>query len=568
MRLTIKKKLLLGAIGPLILLAAVVIAITSTVVTSSMLKEIQNSLRATAISTLAAYEQNSGDYYEAVNGDIWKGNYNISKSDDLVDSIKENAGMDVTFFYGNRRIISSALDENGERILGSPAGDTIVKKVLEGEEEYFSQAVSINGVMNYGYYIPVYQKGTTTNPIGMIFVGANKAEKDAAITAMIRSIIVSVIIVIAIGIGIVLFISGSVTGAIKRSIEYVQELAQGNLSVYVDDKYFQRKDEIGDLSQAIISLRTSFLTMVTRIKENAAELTFQSGNLENMAKNTSSTLQQVESSVNVITERATQQAQDVLTASENVEVLGEVITTTAEQVDKLNNNADIMRSSSEKAEQTIKSLMGINNQVQQAVDTITRQTSNTDASVHQIRQATEIISSIAEETNLLSLNASIEAARAGEAGKGFAVVAEQIQKLAVQSNEASNAIEEIIRKLIEDSSETVTTMTEVQGIIHQQNESMSVTQETVKEVIGGIANSLSSIEVIAASTEDLKNVRSSIKEIVKGLEEMAEENAASTQETRTATGEVASGFRLVGESAEKLKQMADLLADSLGDFKV
>lgn len=568
MRLTIKKKLLLGAIGPLILLAAVVIAITSTVVTSSMLKEIQNSLRATAISTLAAYEQNSGDYYEAVNGDIWKGNYNISKSDDLVDSIKENAGMDVTFFYGNRRIISSALDENGERILGSPAGDTIVKKVLEGEEEYFSQAVSINGVMNYGYYIPVYQKGTTTNPIGMIFVGANKAEKDAAITAMIRSIIVSVIIVIAIGIGIVLFISGSVTGAIKRSIEYVQELAQGNLSVYVDDKYFQRKDEIGDLSQAIISLRTSFLTMVTRIKENAAELTFQSGNLENMAKNTSSTLQQVESSVNVITERATQQAQDVSTASENVEVLGEVITTTAEQVDKLNNNADIMRSSSEKAEQTIKSLMGINNQVQQAVDTITRQTSNTDASVHQIRQATEIISSIAEETNLLSLNASIEAARAGEAGKGFAVVAEQIQKLAVQSNEASNAIEEIIRKLIEDSSETVTTMTEVQGIIHQQNESMSVTQETVKEVIGGIANSLSSIEVIAASTEDLKNVRSSIKEIVKGLEEMAEENAASTQETRTATGEVASGFRLVGESAEKLKQMADLLADSLGDFKV
>lgn len=568
MRLTIKKKLLLGAIGPLILLAAVVIAITSTVVTSSMLKEIQNSLRATAISTLAAYEQNSGDYYEAVNGDIWKGNYNISKSDDLVDSIKENAGMDVTFFYGNRRIISSALDENGERILGSPAGDTIVKKVLEGEEEYFSQAVSINGVMNYGYYIPVYQKGTTTNPIGMIFVGANKEEKDAAITAMIRSIIVSVIIVIAIGIGIVLFISGSVTGAIKRSIEYVQELAQGNLSVYVDDKYFQRKDEIGDLSQAIISLRTSFLTMVTRIKENAAELTFQSGNLENMAKNTSSTLQQVESSVNVITERATQQAQDVSTASENVEVLGEVITTTAEQVDKLNNNADIMRSSSEKAEQTIKSLMGINNQVQQAVDTITRQTSNTDASVHQIRQATEIISSIAEETNLLSLNASIEAARAGEAGKGFAVVAEQIQKLAVQSNEASNAIEEIIRKLIEDSSETVTTMTEVQGIIHQQNESMSVTQETVKEVIGGIANSLSSIEVIAASTEDLKNVRSSIKEIVKGLEEMAEENAASTQETRTATGEVASGFRLVGESAEKLKQMADLLADSMGDFKV
>ena len=153
-------------IGPVVLLGLLSIFFMLTTVRSSMMEEIEEGLKGTAAATLAAYDQNTGDYMESSNGDIWKGSYNISRSESLVDRIRDNTGMDVTFFYGDRRIMTSAVDSNGDRILNSPAGDRIVEKVLQNGEEYFSSAVSLDGVMNYGYFMPVYQNGSDDEIIG------------------------------------------------------------------------------------------------------------------------------------------------------------------------------------------------------------------------------------------------------------------------------------------------------------------------------------------------------------------------------------------------------------------
>ena len=100
-------------IGPVVLLGLLSIFFMLTTVRSSMMEEIEEGLKGTAAATLAAYDQNTGDYMESSNGDIWKGSYNISHSESLVDRIKDNTGMDVTFFYGDRRIMTSALDSKG-----------------------------------------------------------------------------------------------------------------------------------------------------------------------------------------------------------------------------------------------------------------------------------------------------------------------------------------------------------------------------------------------------------------------------------------------------------------------
>lgn len=568
MKLTIKKKMLLGAVCPLIILGAVVILITTTIVTSSMKNEIQNSLRATAISALAAYDQNAGDYFESSNGDIWKGGYNISKSETLVDAIKANSGMDVTFFYGTRRVITSAVDETGARIVGSPAGEMITEKVLENGEEYFSEAVSIDGVINYGYYVPVYQKGDSEHPVGMIFVGVDKAQKDAAIRNIICIIAASVLVVMVIGVIVVLVISSNISASIKKNIVILQNVASGDLSAWVEDKYLKRHDEVGDLARAVVSLKDSLKNMVKNISVNADGLIAASGELDLTAQNTINTLHNVESSVNVITESTSRQAQDTFTASENVSVMGELISDTTGQVEKLNANADVMRKTSTKASETIKKLIEINEQVKKSIETITEQTNRTNMSVQKIKEATNIITSIAEETTLLSLNASIEAARAGDAGKGFAVVADQIQRLATQSNEASGSIDNIINTLIEDSNSAVSTMAQVKAIVNEQNESMAVTENTVQEVMAGIEESLESIEVIADKTIELEKARNNIIVIVKGLSEAAGQNADSMEKTCAATVEVSGSFDMVGESAAKLKNVANTLAESLGNFRV
>jgi len=191
-------------IGPVVLLGLLSIFFMLTTVRSSMMEEIEEGLKGTAAATLAAYDQNTGDYMESSNGDIWKGSYNISHSESLVDRIKDNTGMDVTFFYGDRRIMTSALDSNGDRILNSPAGERIVEKVLQNGEEYFSNSVSLDGVMNYGYFMPVYQNGSDDEIIGMVFVGTDKESKDAVVNGIIFGIgaAVCVAMILCIGVGL------------------------------------------------------------------------------------------------------------------------------------------------------------------------------------------------------------------------------------------------------------------------------------------------------------------------------------------------------------------------------
>lgn len=568
MKIDLKKKILLISILPILLLGTVTIIIALTKVKGSLVNEVKDSLRGTAAATLSAYNQNSGNYLRAENGDVWKGGYNISKSENLLDNIKEESGMDVTFFYGSERVMTSAKDSNGERILGSPAGDIVVKEVLKEGREYFSSSVSIDGVMNYGYYIPVYQKGTTTEPIGMIFVGTNKKEKDATIDGILMLVVFSVVAVMAICIAGAILVSTSVTRALDKGIGAVQKVAEGNLDNVIDKKVLARNDEIGDLAKSIDTLQSALKNIIRQIAESADKLLASADNLGVTAKETNSTMKGVERTVSSISGNINEQARNTKSTSENIVFMGEQIGVASSEVDSLNKNADLMRKSSEQATITIQQLRKINEEVEVSIETITKQINITNESAQKIRAASEIISSIAEETNLLSLNASIEAARAGESGRGFAVVAAQIQKLAEQSNESSLKIDEITDDLIKNSGEAVAIMGKVDEIINNQSQNMLETQRIVDEVMDGINHSLEKIEQIETTTVQLESSRNKIIEAVEGLSELAEQNAANTEETYAQTTEVSNTFEQIEESASKLKDIADALSNTMKYFRL
>lgn len=568
MRMDLKKKILSVAILPILLLGTVTIIITLTQTKNALINEVQDSLRGTAAATLAAYDQNAGNYLRAENGDVWKGGYNISKSENLLDNIKEKTGMDVTFFYGKERIMTSAKDSNGERILGSPAGDVIVEKVLQDGEEYFSSAVSLDGTMNYGYYIPVYQKGTNTNPIGMIFVGTDKEVKNATINSILRIVIFSVIAVVMVCIVIAVIISMSITRSLKKGIGAVQKVAAGELGNPIDKTMLDRKDEIGDLAISIDTLQKALRDIITKIAQSTDKLAFEADALGATANETNSTMKQVENAVSSITGNISEQAKTTKSTTENIVLMGEQIGVTSSEVGLLNQNADRMRQSSEQATTTIKQLRQINSEVEKSIETITAQINVTNDSAQRIRAATEMITSIAEETNLLSLNASIEAARAGENGRGFAIVATQIQKLAEQSNESSHMIEEITNDLINNAGETVDIMSKVHEIIDSQSHNMMETEKIVAEVMDGIGTSLEKIEQIESTTVLLEDSRNRIVQAVEGLSEIAQQNAANTQETCAQTIEVSNTFEQIEDSALQLKKIADDLSDTMKYFRL
>lgn len=555
-------------IGPVVLLGLLSIFFMLTTVRSSMMDEIEEGLKGTAAATLAAYDQNTGDYMESSNGDIWKGSYNISRSESLVDRIRDNTGMDVTFFYGDRRIMTSALDSNGDRILNSPAGDRIVEKVLQNGEEYFSSAVSLDGVMNYGYFMPVYQNGSDDEIIGMVFVGTDKENKDAVVNGIIFGIGAAVCVAMILCIGVGLKLATSISHNIKKSISIMGKVAEGDLTVWVDDKMLKRKDEIGDLSRVTVKLKDTLKGILKGISENSASLLEASRALGNAADTTNGTMNEVQNAVSQVVANSTEQSKNSESTSENMRIMGEHITETSTEVDTLNQNAASMQKSSKKTADTLAQLCHINEEVERIIGEVKEQTDRTNASIQKINAAMEFITSIAEETNLLSLNASIEAARAGESGRGFAVVADQIKKLAEQSNQSGHEIEETTKALMEDSAREMEIMQRMQEIITEQSGSMQETRANVSEVLKEIEASMQSILQIRESTGRLAESRGEVMEAVEQLSQIAHDNVDSTQQTYTETQEVLDTFKQVYDSAGQLKKIADELAESMQYFKI
>ena len=566
--MSIQKKILSMTIGPVVLLGLLSIFFMLTTVRSSMMEEIEEGLKGTAAATLAAYDQNTGDYMESSNGDIWKGSYNISRSESLVDRIRDNTGMDVTFFYGDRRIMTSAVDSNGDRILNSPAGDRIVEKVLQNGEEYFSSAVSLDGVMNYGYFMPVYQNGSDDEIIGMVFVGTDKESKDAVVNGIIFGIGAAVCVAMILCIGVGLKLATSISHNIKKSISIMGKVAEGDLTVWVDDKMLKRKDEIGDLSRVTVKLKDTLKGILKGISENSASLLEASKALGTAADTTNGTMNEVQNAVSQVVANSTEQSKNSESTSENMRIMGEHITETSTEVDTLNQNAASMQKSSKKTADTLAQLCHINEEVERIIGEVKEQTDRTNASIQKINAAMEFITSIAEETNLLSLNASIEAARAGESGRGFAVVADQIKKLAEQSNQSGHEIEETTKALMEDSAREMEIMQRMQEIITEQSGSMQETRANVSEVLKEIEASMQSILQIRESTGRLAESRGEVMEAVEQLSQIAHDNVDSTQQTYTETQEVLDTFKQVYDSAGQLKKIADELAESMQYFKM
>lgn len=285
--------------------------------------------------------------------------------------------------------------------------------------------------------------------------------------------------------------------------------------------------------------------------------------------------QSVEDTTNGVNDAIADMAQGAMTQAESTEdatkhvsEMGDNIHTTTNYVESLNKQAGEMAISSKEALETIQALGQINIQTREQIEIIYKQTGTTNESVQKIKQATELINSIAEETNLLSLNASIEAARAGEAGRGFAVVADQISKLADQSSESAHQIEEVVRTLLENSDKEVEIMSRVKEVIGQESSELERTQQIFASVYEGIGASIDAVRNIAEKAESLDTSRANVIDIVSTLSSIAEENAASTEQTSASTAELNSTIYGITADMDRLKRAVEELSAQMGRFRV
>lgn len=333
------------------------------------------------------------------------------------------------------------------------------------------------------------------------------------------------------------------------------------------DTLTKRRDEFGKISRAVDVMQGQFAGTVTSIKDQSERLFQSSDSMMRNAMTMSDTSSQVDQAVSDIAEGATSQADSTQKTTDNVMKIGEMIEKATESVKQLNQVSSDMTEAENTAGSILSDLDEINKHTTAAVDEIARQTEKTNESATRIREVTTLISNIAEETNLLSLNASIEAARAGEAGKGFAVVAEEIGKLAEQSNQSAKQIEDIITQLVNDSEESVKTMENVRDITKRQSDNIGRTGEAFSKIAEGIAASNICVSNISDQMKEIDTARSEVVDTVENLSAIAEENAASTEESSASVTQMNQIAGDIKNSSGDLRNIAEVLRDKMNQFK-
>ena len=497
--------------------------------------------------------------------------YDLENDNDLVDGFIEydheyidrmsQVGCELTVFKGNERFITSIKDDSGNRIEGTKALNEVWRTVKNGEN-YYSKGVVINGQKYYVYYEPL--KNADGEVVGMAFAGKHQGDVNLAKINLVIIVVLTTIVLLFGFATAAWFVSKKVSDPIKAVSKGIDALANGDLSTNIEAesnvletivliKASQKlasalKKSIGDIKASAISLSES-VEKTARMAEDSSNGT---GQISDAMANLSST-----------TETMAESVQDI---NGNVIDMGSIIENAGEIAERLSEASKEMLKANETASECIGSVAEGSEESATAVVDISDAIRQTNEQAKKIGEMVTLITEIASQTNLLSLNASIEAARAGEYGRGFAVVAEEIKKLAEQSNASAEEIKAIVSSIQGSSEQLVEKSKRVTELIEAEKKLLSTTKENFESLGSGVKVATDEAENIGGVINELEKVKDVITGAVSDLSAISEETSATNQEVSSKTAEVAKNVEAVSSEAEQMRGIAGELSEAVKYF--
>lgn len=352
---------------------------------------------------------------------------------------------------------------------------------------------------------------------------------------------------------------------LRRVKDFAVSISEGNLTA---DVVVKQRNEMGVAADSLNTARQKINGLITSIAGTAHKVEGMTVEFDESFRQMEKSIGEVDIAVEEIAKNITAQAASTSDATGEVNKIAEGIDRTTKEVADLRDNSDSMRKLSRQCSDKLEELVQANMRTKEDVMSMQTQAEATNEAADAIKQAAGLIDAIADQTNLLALNASIEAARAGESGKGFAVVATEIGALANQSTQAVGEISNIINDLVSKSVQSLQIMEKVNGTVERQVSVLNDTQSIFKDLYTNLDQCMESIVNIETMTEDIERQRQGITTVLDTLNSLAQDNAASSEETSAMTEELGQIVSRSKEMVEDLKGDVDHLVGGVEQFSV
>ena len=558
-------KILVSVLIPLLVIIVLAAASLDAVGTKVGTSMAQRELDAVNYGMLVEFTTIGQGRYVCDNTTFSVGQYGTQEVHEILDASLRRNGVDITVFVGKTRVATTILDASGNRIIGTTMSDEAYDSIVQ-TGTFFSENVDVNGEPFFGFYEVI---GSTTSGEDVILFSGQPIDSVSSLYEdTVKSNVIFLVAIAAVTVVLIILVVVNLVKGLKRSVDCLTAISDGDLSVQMAEKDIKRGDEVGDMARASQKLIDNLSSIIRDIHDCATKTDAFAGHFKQSFATIDDSIVNVNTAVNEIATGATSLATETQTVTEEMVSMGTAVGKTSEIANELYADAEEMKIQNQKATDTLNELIAVNKETSAAMNRVQAQTNLTNESAVQIQTAIDIISDIATQTNLLSLNASIEAARAGEHGKGFAVVAEEVRKLADQSQSAVSEVTLSIQALLDNSNTSVEIMDTVLTEVGKQSQKMEDTQEVFAKLKANIEHVVTAVDQISREVVVVDEGKDKVLGNLESLSAISEENAASTEETSATMVEVSEIVDKCNGEVDELVELAENLTENVAKFNL